>query len=111
MASTEKITQKSILEYIKSRGGVAVKINNGGIRKPDGKFIPPRQKGVSDILACYKGKFIAIEVKDIGKKPSDNQVAFLDQVINAEGLAICADNLAVVEDLLNEIDIVDKMSH
>ena len=89
----EKDIQRAILDHITRMGGVAIKFNNVGIRKLDGSYIPPRQKGIADILACYKGKFIAIEVKSAGKKPTEEQNKFLYEVLEAHGRSCWVDNI------------------
>ena len=45
--------------------------------------------GSSDIIACYKGKFIALEVKTPGRREnvSDAQVAFLNKITKCGGTA------------------------
>jgi len=43
--------------------------------------------GVPDFLICYKGRFIGIEAKANGGKPSALQLKNLDQIIEAGGLA------------------------
>jgi hypothetical protein len=47
-------------------------------------------KGVSDILGCYEGKLLAIEVKVPGKHPSREQIAFIHAVQDAGGIAFVA---------------------
>ena len=51
--------------------------------------------GVSDILGCYKGQFVAIEVKAPGRrvKPGSAQQRFLDNIHQAGGIAIEADSV------------------
>lgn len=94
LKANEKETQSTILEYLTRIGAVVVKFNNVGIYiKKTGKYIPPRDLGVSDILACYKGLFFAIEVKSTGKKPTDNQLNFLQRVRDAGGIAFWTDNI------------------
>ena len=66
----EQDIQDKIMDYIKSIGGLPVKFNNIGIYA---------KAGVSDILACIRGRFVAIEVKKPGNKPS----ALQDNFINA----------------------------
>jgi hypothetical protein len=53
-------------------------------------------KGCSDILAVLKGtgKLLAIECKATGRKPSDDQRAFLDRVRAAGGVGVCIDDPA-----------------
>jgi penicillin-binding protein-related factor A (putative recombinase) len=93
LKESEKDIQKIILDDLSYRGAVEIKFNNVGIRKADGKYIPPRQLGVPDILACYKGRFIAIEVKSTGKKPTEHQQAFLNRITEAKGYAFWVDSV------------------
>lgn len=90
----EQDIQTSIMNYISSIGGLPIKFNNMGIYA---------KAGVSDILACIKGRFVAIEVKRPGKKPSDLQERFLDAVNTIGGFAFWADNLQDVKDKLKEL--------
>lgn len=93
MAKEQNI-QTAIMNYISSIGGLPVKFNNMGIYA---------KAGVSDILACIKGRFVAIEVKRPGKKPSDLQERFLDAVNTIGGFAFWADSLQEVKDKLKEL--------
>ena len=90
----EQDIQDKIMDYIKSIGGLPVKFNNIGIYA---------KAGVSDILACVKGRFIAIEVKRPGQKPSALQVNFINAINSIGGLAFWADNLEDVKDKLKEL--------
>ena len=47
--------------------------------------------GVPDIIACYQGKFIGIECKANGNKPTDLQQKNLQDIINAEGQSLVID--------------------
>lgn len=47
-------------------------------------------KGISDILGIYKGRFLAIEVKKPGGKPSQHQKEFLDEVNRHGGIGFVA---------------------
>jgi len=62
--------------------------------------------GVSDIIALYRGTFIAIEAKaDATKKPTELQKKFMQQVQTNGGaaLVIHKDNLDVLKSLLNQL--------
>ena len=62
--------------------------------------------GVSDIIALYRGTFIAIEAKaDATKKPTELQKKFLKQVQDNKGaaLVIHKDNLDILKSLLNQL--------
>ena len=90
----EQNIQTSIMNYISSIGGLPIKFNNIGIYA---------KAGVSDILACIKGRFVAIEVKRPGNKPTAVQLQFITAVNNIGGLAFWADNLQDVKDKLKEL--------
>lgn len=87
----EQDIQTSIMNYIKSIGGLPVKFNNMGIYAT---------AGVSDILACIKGRFVAIEVKKPGGKPSALQLNFINAINSIGGIAFWTDNLDDVKDKL-----------
>lgn len=93
MAKEQNI-QTSIMNYIKSIGGLPIKFNNMGIYAT---------AGVSDILACIKGKFVAIEVKKPGGKPSKLQLSFINAINSLGGIAFWTDNLEDVKDKLKEL--------
>jgi len=62
--------------------------------------------GVSDIIALYKGAFIAIEAKaDATKKPTELQKKFLGQVESNGGIAfvIHKDNLGLLRMMLEDM--------
>ena len=90
----EQNIQESIMHYISSIGGLPVKFNNIGIYA---------KAGVSDILACIKGRFVAIEVKKPGNKPTAVQLQFIAAVNNIGGFGFWADNLQDVKDKLKEL--------
>lgn len=90
----EQDIQTSIMNYISSIGGLPLKFNNIGIYA---------KAGVSDILACIKGRFVAIEVKRPGKKPTQLQENFIKAVNTVGGLGFWADNLDEVKIKLKEI--------
>ena len=45
------------------------------------------KRGVSDLLVCYKGRFVAIETKDDTGTPSPHQLKFILKVREAGGTA------------------------
>ena len=90
----EQNIQTSIMNYISSIGGLPIKFNNMGIYA---------KAGVSDILACIKGRFVAIEVKRPGNKPTAVQLQFIKAINNIGGLAFWANNLQDVKDKLKEL--------
>lgn len=92
MAMTpEGKVKKEIKKYLESIGAwYYMPVSNGMGRV-----------GCPDILACYKGRFVAIEVKAPGKKSTvtANQQREIDWIKQANGLAIVADNVSEVENM------------
>ena len=52
------------------------------------KIIAANRAGNPDIIACYRGRFLAIEVKQPGESPTDLQKSKLEAIKNAGGEAI-----------------------
>ncbi len=59
-------------------------------------------KGVSDILGCFEGKLLAIEVKVPGREPSPDQLQFIDGVNHYGGIGFVAHS---VEDVIEKLGI------
>lgn len=64
------------------------------------------QTGISDILGCWKGRFIAIEVKRPGHKTESKrlmkQKKFIEDVKRAGGIGFFAESVQNVIDNLKE---------
>lgn len=80
----EKNFENKIKTYIKNIGGWEIKYWSGGAM--NGKKFT--KDGIPDILACVKGKFIAIEVKAKNGKPSALQLDNIDEIRSAGGIAV-----------------------
>jgi hypothetical protein len=65
-------------------------------------YIPTHTRGVSDIIGCIPktGRFLAIEVKRPGGKPTPEQQQFIDTINAAGGLAFVARSVEEVEQRL-----------
>ena len=90
----EKVIQSKIKTYLESKGAYVVKV------------IQATKSGVPDLLVCYKGLFIGIEVK---KPSTKNNVSKLQQhnlnlIRIADGVGIVAWELDRVVELLKELD-------
>lgn len=73
MAPLERDITTRILRELRARGAFAEK-NHGNAYT---------RIGTPDIYACFLGRFIAIEVKQPGKKPTPAQEAFLRELEKA----------------------------
>ena len=56
------------------------------------KIITANRAGVPDILLCYKGKFIALELKQQNKPLSALQAIKFKQITRAGGIAVRIDS-------------------
>lgn len=68
-------------------------------------FDPLRQRGVSDIIACYKGRAIAIEVKSSVGKLSPEQAGWLKAWEKSGGLSLVARSVGAVEAWLDQMPL------
>lgn len=95
----ESEIQSQILEYLLLKGHFCWRNNTGAFRWTDrhgGERLQRFGKvGSSDIIGMQKGtgRFIAIEVKQPGKDPTDDQREFITEVRASGGLAFVATKL------------------
>lgn len=88
----ESAVQKKIIDYLHSVGAWTV------------KTIQCNKAGVPDILACYKGKFIALEVKRDSKSiVSTLQKRTIKQIQRAKGISAVVTSVEEVKDILDRI--------
>ena len=108
---TEHEIQRVIIDLIRARGGVVTRVNSGSaVFKRDGvtQVIRGAEKGTSDLIGCYHGVYLAIEVKRLGAKPARaDQIAFLESVAEADGVGLVAYDSETVNELLNRIDVYE----
>lgn len=88
---TEQQIQKEIIKYLESIGAYTI------------KTIKTSKAGTPDIIACLDGKFIAIEVKRKGNKPTPLQLAKLDKIRESGGIAFIAYSKDEVINQLKEL--------
>ena len=87
--------QRDIQKYLNNR-----KIFNW--RNSDSKT-----SGMPDLMACYKGYLVALEVKTPEGRPTEIQVKTLEAIRNAGGLGELVKSIEDVETILTIIDIED----
>lgn len=93
MKEKESDIQNAIIKWLEWNRFLVIKINNVGILKANGQYIPPRQRGISDIIALKDGKFYAIECKRPGQKPTIYQEDFIKQVQQHGGIGFVATSI------------------
>ena len=66
---------------------------------------PMGAKGVSDILGCYMGRMLAVEIKSPNGKLSEDQQRFIDNVNAAGGIGFVARS---VDDVIIGLGVQDR---
>ena len=95
---------RACLDCLKLRGVYAWRNNTTGVYDPTRKCFRTFNslRGVGDILGILDdGRFMSIECKRAGKKPTPDQVAFMAEVNRRGGLAFVARS---VDDVLAALD-------
>ena len=89
----EQTIQKSIIKYLKTISYVV-------------KIISATKAGVLDVIVCYKGRFIAFEVKtpDTKDDTSDLQEYNIREIIKNGGLAYVVWDLKQVKDIIKGLE-------
>tara|TARA_R100000963_G_scaffold33635_1_gene26112 strand:- start:4214 stop:4675 length:462 start_codon:yes stop_codon:yes gene_type:complete len=101
----ESDLQTLVLDYLAlQKDCFAMRINTQGVPLHGREgFRPSPMRGVSDILVCIKGNFLAIELKSKKKKPSIDQETFLNNVAKTGGYTIVAKTLESVIEIVEQI--------
>lgn len=91
----ESKIQKDIMDYIKTLKYAAnlTKISQGMYSKD----------GVSDIVGCYIGHSVAIEIKRRNKEPTSLQAEYLNNNVRAGGVSGVARSVADVKAILTKV--------
>ena len=90
---SESYFQTQVLAYLRKCGAWAVNIHGNEF-----------QSGCPDILACYKGKFLALELKAVSGKASKLQERNVLKIRTAGGIAYIVYSMNAVKGILSEID-------
>lgn len=96
MSGPEARIQRRIQDAVRARGGYVIKIHGS----------PLMPVGTPDLLACYKGYFLGMEVKtpETQDDVSPAQHLRIDQIRAAGGSAIVVWNVDQVERYLDGLD-------
>lgn len=94
---TEAQVQKLISQWLKLHGAFVIRIN-GGAAKVGKRFIRFTDVvGCPDLLVCWRGRLVGIECKRRGGKASPDQLACIDAINRAGGVAFVARGIEDVE--------------
>jgi hypothetical protein len=96
---TEKEITRSIVKHLRACGCFVFKHWGG----------PMSKRGVSDLLGCLPdGRMLAVEVKRLGGKASEEQKAFIADVGRCGGLAFIADSVDAVKSRLDAVGVAPR---
>lgn len=87
---SEALLLERILKYLERRGDVFGWRNNVGATKVGDRFMRFGLPGSADVLACWRGRFLAIEVKTAIGRQSDLQRKFQSNIEKHGGLYVLA---------------------
>ena len=90
----EKTITNQILKYLKSEPECFALKEHGGLYGVS---------GLPDIICCYKGKFMAFEVKTPQGKLSKLQEIAIKRINESGGMAFKVTSLQEVKDILKEV--------
>lgn len=92
----EQDIQRKIIKYLESAGAYVVKV------------VASNKSGTPDILACYRGIFLAIEVKRPETKTnvSELQEYNIKKIKEAGGIAIVSWDLDAVKAVVENINLM-----
>jgi len=102
---TEHEIQLACINLIRKRGGIVTRVNSGGTIAKRGGHLSLAEKGTSDLIACFGGKYLAIEVKDTGKVATSDQREFGRMVNRAGGIFLVIDD---IDKLSRELDLLER---
>jgi Holliday junction resolvase len=93
MQPEAKIGRK-IRDYLDELGAFTFKVHGG----------PQMMAGLPDIVCCYKGKFIGIEVKQPGQNPTQRQKFVHSLIARSGGVVIVARSVDDVQEVIDSLE-------
>ena len=72
---------------------------------------PYTRTGVPDLLVCYKGVFIGLEIKVPGEDPTKIQQFEIAMIKKAGGISLSVSCLRTVQDIIEKIDTMKEGKH
>jgi Holliday junction resolvase len=89
----EKSLEKRVVDYVRGKGGYITKIHGN-------EFV----QGLPDLIGCYRGFFLAFEIKSAEGKARPMQDNNIRLILKAEGVALKVRNIDAVKNAIEEID-------
>ena len=90
----ESIFKRKAVAFLKSRGAWVFKVHGDGYSR----------NGVQDLICCYLGRFLAVELKVDGRDAEPLQSYEASQVKKSRGISIVARTILDIEKALMKIE-------
>ena len=92
MSKATELTNQ-VIGHVYQQGGYAWRASSVGVfDTKQMHFRASAKKGVSDVLACYKGVLLAVEIKIGSDRLSDEQTGFMRNIEHVGGgVIVCGD--------------------
>lgn len=96
---TERQVQTKIKNYLEKKGAYVVKV------------VHANKAGVPDILCCYRGSFVGIEVKrpETIRKVTELQKVNLAEIVKCGGYSCVAASIEDVQAILEEVELENAL--
>jgi Holliday junction resolvase len=106
MGTKETPIQNKILKFLENKSNTyTVRVGSGAIKTQWGGYFKTGKRGCPDIICCYRGFFVGIEVKAEKGKQSQEQKDTEKQIKQIGGYYFVARS---VDDVKINIDLIDK---
>jgi len=94
MSSPANDLTNQVINHIYLAGGFSYRSSSVGVFDTKRMhFRAAAKKGVADVIGCFKGRFIAVEIKIGTDRLSDEQEGFMRNIEHVGGKAIVAKDL------------------
>lgn len=90
--------QKEAIELIESMGGKVTKVHVSAYQ----------DQGEPDLICCYRGRYVAFELKIDGNKPSKLQLEKIEDIKRAGGIALPVYSINEIKETLYEISRIQQ---
>lgn len=98
----EKLVRDKIVRYLESTGAFVMN-TPAGMATVENRTYSIGEPGRADLHVCYRGRFLAIETKALGKQPTEAQSRYGARIARAGGIWICADCVEDVQRVMGEL--------
>jgi hypothetical protein len=94
----ESAFQKECKELIEMMGGYVIKVHVSAYQS----------QGEPDLVCCFKGRFVAFELKIDGNKPSALQQEKIEDIKRAGGIALPVYSINEIKEILYELSRIQQ---